>query len=194
MTMNQSVFDDLWSGERSVCFFVHSGRCYWVVDEKYNFSLDAEKDYRAYLEEGDITQEQYEQSCKNFRGGVLKMTAENFPQYLDDSSEKILSSCDLKNFIGADREIFERIENYFLTGEGLTPDLFRQANIIHSRLPRFYINFDRKIFMHMDDVRAHESLAYPDWVAQCYDFSFLIPARERYWVVGGNDYWKLRYV
>lgn len=194
MKVNQTVFDDLWNGERSVCFFVHSGRCYWVIDEKYNFSLDAEKDYRAYLEDGDITQEQYEQSCKSFRGGILKMTSENFPQYLDNSSEKILTSSDLKNFIEADYEVFEKTEHYFLTGEGLSPALFKKANIIHSRFPKFYINFDRKIFMHMDDVRVHESLAYSDWTAECFDFSFLIPARERYWIVAGNDYWKLRFI
>lgn len=87
MKLSQAVFDDLWNGERSVCFFVHSGKCYWVIDEKYNFSLDAEKDYRAYLEDGDITLEQYEQSWKIFRGGIIKMTAENFPQYLASSSE-----------------------------------------------------------------------------------------------------------
>ncbi|MCV4344078.1 hypothetical protein [Pseudomonas capsici] len=194
MTVSQKVFDDLWSGERSVGLFVHSGKCYWVVDETYNFSLDAEKDYRTYLEDDDITQEQYEQSCKNFRGGILRMTAENFPQYLNGSSKKILSSNDLLDFIGADSKVFEEVEHYFLTGEGLTPALFKQANIIHSRLPRFYINFDRKIFMHMDDVRTHESLAYPDWTAECFDFSFLIPTCERYWIVAGNDYWKLRFI
>lgn len=192
--MSQAVFDDLWSGDKSVCFFVHSGKCYWVVDEKYNFSLDVEKDYRAYFEDGYITQEQYEQSCKDFRGGILKMTAENFPQYLNISNGKILSSDDLDSFIGADTEVFEKVEFYFLTGEGLTPDLCKQANVIHSRFPRFYINFDRKIFMHMDDVRAHESLAYPDWTAECFDFSFLIPASERYWIVAGKDYWKLRFI
>ena len=194
MTVSQSVFDDLWNGGKSICFFVHSGRCYWVVDEKYNFSLDAEKDYRAYLEDGEITQEQYEQSCRLFRGGILRMTAENFPQYLSDSSEKVLSLDDLKAFMVVDNELFEKVERYFLTGEGLTPCLFKKANIVNSRLPRFYVNFDRKIFMHMDDVRAHESLVYPDWVAQCFDFSFLIPTRERYWMVAGNDYWKLRFV
>ncbi|AKK01313.1 hypothetical protein PHLH5_14080 [Pseudomonas sp. Cab53] len=194
MTVSQSVLDDLWRGEKSICFFVHAGKCYWVVDEKYNFSLDAEKDYRAYLDSGEITQEQYEQSCKSFRGGILKMTAENFPQYLGDSSGKILSPSDLNDFIGADFEVFEKVEYYFLTGEGLTQDLFKRANMIHSRFPRFYINFDRKIFMHMDDARVHEGLAYPDWIAECFDFSFLIPASERYWVVAGNDYWKLRFV
>lgn len=88
MAVSQSVLDELWHGEKSICFFVRSGKCYWVVDEKYNFSLDAEKDYRAYLEGGYITQDQYEQSCKVFRGGILKMTAENFPLYLHNSNKK----------------------------------------------------------------------------------------------------------
>lgn len=194
MRVDQSVFDNLWNGEKSICCFIHAGERYWILDEKYNFTLDADKDYRAYLESGKISQQEYEQCCKSFRGGILKMTAENFPQYLDDSREKILSSMDLKNFIGADNNVFRQVEHYFLTGEGLTPDLYKRVNVIHSRFPKFYINFDRKIFMHMDDVRLHEKYAYPDWDAQCFDFSFLIPARERYWVVEGNDYWKLLFV
>lgn len=100
MTLNQSVFDDLWNGEKSVCFFVHSGRCFWAVDEKYNFCLDAEKDYRAYLEGGDITQEQYDLACKEFRGGILRMTADNFPQYLQSSNEKSCLRLSLRTLLG----------------------------------------------------------------------------------------------
>lgn len=194
MTLNQSVFDDLWNGEKSVCFFVHLGRCFWVVDEKYNFCLDAEKDYRAYLEGGDITQEQYDLACKEFRGGILRMTADNFPQYLQSSNEKILSSFELENFIGVDGDIFKKVEAYYLTGEVLSMADFKHANVISSRFPKFYINFDRKIYMHLDYGRAHEDLAYSDWTAECADFSFLIPDNERYWVKAGNDYWKLRFL
>ncbi|WP_192558238.1 hypothetical protein [Pseudomonas allokribbensis] len=194
MKVNQTIFDELWNGEKNICFFVCSGKSFWVVDEKYNFTLDAEKDYRAYLDAGSISQEQYELACKAFRGGVLKMTADNFPKYLHDSSEKILSSHDLQDFIGADAEVFKRVEHYYQTGEGLTPDVYKRANVISSRFPSFYINFDRKIFMHMDDVRVHEDLVEPGWTAENADFSFLIPASERYWVVAGNDYWKLRFV
>ncbi len=50
MTQWQLLADDLWGGEKNICFFVHSGACFWVVDDKFNFSLDAEKDYRAYLD------------------------------------------------------------------------------------------------------------------------------------------------
>ena len=36
------MLDGLWSGEKSICFFVSGAKCYWVLDYKYNFSLDAE--------------------------------------------------------------------------------------------------------------------------------------------------------
>ena len=58
MNLNKEVLDGLWSGEKSICFFVSGAKCYWVLDYKYNFSLDAEKDYRAYLDKGHITQAQ----------------------------------------------------------------------------------------------------------------------------------------
>ncbi|PPT93799.1 hypothetical protein XarjCFBP8253_21675, partial [Xanthomonas arboricola pv. juglandis] len=52
MKLNRSIFDDLYSGEKAICFFVHHGKCYWVLDHKYNFSLDAERDYKAHLDKG----------------------------------------------------------------------------------------------------------------------------------------------
>lgn len=68
MIFNELLSEELWNGEKGVCFLVCKGVCYWVLDYKYNFSLDAEKDYSAYLKRGHITQEQYEQACKEFRG------------------------------------------------------------------------------------------------------------------------------
>ncbi|WP_131670238.1 hypothetical protein [Pseudomonas parakoreensis] len=194
MTVNEVIFDDLWDGEKNICFFVHSEKCFWVVDEKENFTLDIDISLRAALESGGITKEQYEQFRQNYRGGLAQLTSENFPKYLDDSREKILSSLDLQSFVGADETVFEAIESYYLTGKGLSSELYKLANVVSSRLPTFYINFDRKIFMHMDDGRFHEKYVYSDWTSECYDFSFLIPARERYWIVDGRDYWKLRFV
>nr|WP_157720842.1 hypothetical protein [Pseudomonas sp. Z003-0.4C(8344-21)] len=44
MTVNQELFDDLWGGEKSIgFFFVHSGICFWVVDEKRNFTIDVQR-------------------------------------------------------------------------------------------------------------------------------------------------------
>jgi len=194
MTVNQELFDDLWGGEKSIGFFVHSGICFWVVDEKRNFTIDVELSLRASLKNGTITQEQYERSCLNFRGGVLALTAGNFLTYLNGGSARLLTSSELQGFLGVDKTVFARVEDYFLSGNGLDSDLFRRANVIRSRLPLFYINFDRKIFMHMDDGRSHENYVHSDWVSQFYDFSFLIPTSEKYWVECGDDYWKLRFL
>jgi hypothetical protein len=192
--LNQAVYDDLWEGEKSVCFFVYQGKGFWVVDEKYNFCLDAEKDYRAYLESGDITQEQYDLACKSFRGGVLRLTAESFPQYLKGAEGKVLSSVEVEGLFEPDGELLGRVEHHYLSGDALSAEEFKSANVIGSRLPKFYVNFDRKIYMHMDYGRSHEDSTYPGWIAQCVDFNFLIPDRERYWVKEGNDYWKFRFL
>lgn len=194
MNIHQDVFDDLWDGEKSIGFFVQSAQCYWVVDEKCNFTLDVDKSLRASLSNGGITQEQYERSCLKFRNGILKMTDENFPSYLHGPSVKILLSSELQGFIGAEPDVFERIENYYLTGEGLDSELFKNANVIRSRLPLFYVNFDRKIFMHMDDGRFHEEYVHPGWIAESGDFSYLIPSREKYWVDACKDFWKVRFL
>lgn len=198
MIFNKAIFEDLWSGEKSICFFVHKAKCYWVLDHKYNFSLDAEKDYLGYLNKGHITQGQYAQACKEFRGGLLKLKSENFLQYLSCVGEGVLVREDFEGVFDMDGDcnagkLLSRIENYYLSGVELNVDEFSFAGRLASRLPMFYVNFDRKIYMHMDFGRSHEDLAYPDWFSKCSDFNFLIPDVERYWVRCG-DYWKFRFV
>ncbi|MDH1300253.1 hypothetical protein [Achromobacter sp. GD03932] len=198
MTRWESTATELWMGDKGIAFFVHSGMFYWVFDEKFNFSLDAEREYRAYLDKGHINRKQYDAACLSFRGGILKLTADNFLDYLYSGEEKILSSQELKEVLGhgldLDGELHQSIEKYYLFGGDLSKDGFSGANIIASRLPKFYVNFDRKIYIHMDFGRAHEDLVYADWFAGCEDFCYLIPDRERYWFLHGSDYWKLRFL
>lgn len=196
--ITDSILDDLWSGEKAIALFVHTGRCYWLVDHKYNFTLDAEKSYRTYLQKGHITIDQYESACREFRGGVLRLTKETFGQYLDSSGESRESS----EALGALLEratpfdmgfLISAVERYYLTGDPVGDDLFRAANLAACMLPSFYVNFDRKIFMHLDVGRSHEDFAYADWYAKSGDFLFLIPDAERYWLSHG-DVWKLRFL
>lgn len=199
MIFNQALLEDLLSGEKSVCLFVFLGRCFWVLDERYNFCLDAEKDYRAYLDKGHITQEQFVLACKEFRGGVLKLTVDNFPQYLKSKVDRVFSSEVLAGLVFGDNasehfKLLEKIERYYLTGENLSVIDFELVSAISARLPKFYIDFDRKIYMHMDFGRFHEELSYPGWVSQCAGFNFLVPDKEKYWFFGGNDYWKLKFL
>ncbi|QDD90645.1 hypothetical protein [Pseudomonas oryzihabitans] len=198
MTWRQSLVDDLWSGEKSICFFVHSGKCFWVADDKFNFSLDAERDYRAYLDKGHINLEQYTSACISFRGGILKLTAESFLKYLMAEGRQVLSKQELKDIftcgLGLSESLYGKIEGYYFSGAELSAKDFGEANAVASRLPMFYVNFDRKIYMHMDYGRGHEDLAYSDWFAKCSDFCYLVPDREKYWVLGGMDFWKYRFL
>ncbi|QWA30095.1 hypothetical protein [Pseudomonas sp. RC3H12] len=198
MKLSQALFGELWDGEKSICIFVHLGRCFWVVDYKYNFCLDAEKDYRAYLDKGYITKEQYFLACNEFRGGLLKLTSDNFLQYIGGDGREILSQENLKSILmmGLDLEgdLYEKIEQYYLSGAELNVNYFKAANAVASRLPMFYVNFDREIYLHMDNGRAHEDSAYPGWFAKCADFGYLIPDREKYWVLEFKDYWKFRFL
>nr|WP_314489734.1 hypothetical protein [uncultured Pseudomonas sp.] len=198
MKLNRASYSDLWDGEKSICFFVYLGQCFWVLDSKYNFCLDAEKDYKAYLEKGHITRDQYFSACKEFRGGVLRLSSENFMKYISGQEGIVFSRSEIESvFIaGVDLSdsLYQRIEKYHLVGAQLSASEFKAAKNIACLLPEFYINFDRKIYMHMDSCRSHEDLAYPDWVSICADFSHLIPDMERYWILKSKDYWKARFI
>ncbi|MCC4635884.1 hypothetical protein [Xanthomonas dyei] len=198
MKLNESVFDDLYIGEKSICFFVHHGKCYWVLDHKYNFSLDAERDYKAHLEKGVINKQQYILACESFRGGILKLNSDNFLRYLEMDGKFLFSKDDLENILNFDGvgdvlSVLNSAEKYYLSGVELSADDFQAAGIFSSRLPMFYINFDREIYMHLDHGRFHEDLVYPGWIAKSFDFNFLIPEKEKYWITGG-DCWKIRFI
>ena len=106
MIFNQDLDTDLWNGERSICMFVHRSKTYWVIDYKYNLIIDAEASYKAYLDKGYITNNQYLEACKKFRNGILKLSDENFLQTLNTvrnavSSHKRRKDTSQKEMLGA---------------------------------------------------------------------------------------------
>lgn len=198
MVLNNAICDSLWNGELNICLFVLAGTNFWVIDDKVNFSLDAEKDYKAYLDKGDINKDQYEAACKEFRGGVLRLNFDNFETYLANSSAEIVSRDEIEKFffdlIGCNDEFLDELESHYMSGNEISSEHIRSINRISSSLPSFYINFDRKIYMHMDGARLHEELAYSDWFAKNGDFSFLIQDSQRYWLRKSRDYWKVKFL
>ncbi|MCM5639470.1 hypothetical protein, partial [Xanthomonas hortorum] len=196
---NNSLRDAMWDGDLNICLFVFNEEAIWVVDDKVNYSLDAEKDYRAYLERGDITNSQYEAACKEFRGGVLRLDSENFDYYLKNTSAKVLSTNDLGELFfdsacGTGDGLLDELEGHYTSGRDISAGHFKRINMLASRLPSFYINFDRHIFMHLDGSRFHEDLAHGGWVSKRGDFEFLIPDSHRYWVRKSRSYWKVRFL
>ena len=61
------------------------------------------------------------------------------------------------------------------------------------RLPKFYINFDKKIFRHTDWDRNHKSYVPSEWEGQANNnFGLLVPDKEQYWLIDGMNFWKLQ--
>ncbi len=200
MMFDQKLDSDLWSGERSICFFVHESKCYWVIDYKYNFSIDAEIDYRGFLDKGHITKDQFISACESFRGGILKLTEDNFLDYLKGESAWSVSKENLEDHLLSvtsmpeRKQLCKRVDSFLTFGKGLHDGDFALANQFVSKLPLFYVNFDRKIYMHMDWNRCHEALVPDDWVAKARDFSWFVPADSIYWHDDDLDLWKCRYL
>lgn len=192
MIFSEELKEDLWSGESAICFVVHGRACYWLIDKKYNICLDGEKEYRAYLDKGHITEEQFSNACNDFRNGILKLTFDNFGDYLSLDTVKKFTPRDFYTEVILDDELYIKVENRLVFGDHLSDKDCKLCNEFSVLLPLFYINFDRRIFMHMDWERNHESSVYDDWIGRSSDFSTLIPEKQKYWFYQGNDYWKFK--
>ncbi|ODS22573.1 hypothetical protein AB835_13450 [Candidatus Endobugula sertula] len=192
--------EELWNGERSICMFVHRNKTYWVIDYKYNFTLDAEADYKAYLDKGHITKDQYLEACKNFRNGILKLSAENFLQYLKLDSVILTNAEELKDYLLSGfltdeiDTLYRKVESFLVYGSKLCPNDFKRANQLVCKLPLFYINFDKKSYMHMDWDRYHETLVPSDWHAEARDFGNSILDSDVYWQTNSYNFWHFRKV
>lgn len=199
MIVSKELDYDLWIREKSICFCVHNEKYYWILDYRYNLTLNVEKEYRALLNMGDITEEQFFSACQIFRGGVLNLDETNFLKYLETETVQQCTMQELRDLLQHNNypsniSLLDRMEKFYLDGNDLTTEDFKASNELASRLPLFYINFDRKIYLHMDWQRRHEDLAYSDWLAQAGDFNYLVPDKEKYWVQDNRDFWKLRYL
>ena len=200
MSFDIQLDSDLWNGERCIGMFIHRKETYWIIDHKYNFTLDAEADYRAYLNKGHINEEQYKIACKEFRGGILKLSDDNFLEYLKLDSVISVNSDELKNYFIStfsnekNKELYQEVENHLVYGSQLTEDSFRSANQLSSKLPLFYINFDKKMYLHMDWDRCHEDLAPENWHSKASDFSHFILDSDAYWRIDNHNYWRFKYL
>ncbi|GAD04138.1 hypothetical protein [Agarivorans albus] len=200
MIFDKSIDSDLWNGERSICLFIHDGGVYWVIDYKEHFCIDAEPELKANLENGRINEEQFSCYCRDFRYGFLQLTADNFLDYIKVKSVAITSKQELAAYfntgltLAEKKALYNKVENHLIFGTTLSSDDFRLVNQIVSKLPIFYMNFDRKIYMHMDWDRSHEVLAPNNWKAKSADFSWFIPADEVYWDSDGLNLWKFNYI
>jgi|26BtaG_2_1085354.scaffolds.fasta_scaffold14535_2 hypothetical protein len=195
--LDEKLLEELWLNEKSIAYFVCDSVSYWVIDYKYHYQLDEEVEAKALLDKGYITLETFYSGLKNSRGGISKLKKENFAKYLELGETIVLSTANLKQIIfhgfSQERlgELYSSIEYYLSSGYELEGDLLDAINQIKSRLPRYYINFDRQIYLHTDyDYSPESSVSYEEWVASVGDFSYYIPDSKNYWILNEKNFWK----
>ena len=199
--INDKVIEDLWLNEKSIAYFVCNNKSYWVLDYKYHYQLNQEIEAQALLDKGQITLELFNNGLKQSRGGISKLNKSNFSQYLALEETVVLEKSDLKDMIIYDfssevlKSIYLNIECYLSFGGKITDDFFYKVNKIKSRLPRYYINFDRKLYLHTDyDLSPESSVSYDKWVATDSDFGYYIPDNDTFWILENKNFWKAMYV
>lgn len=204
--LNNEELDEIFQYIKCIAICVYKGDHFYIYDWKENFILNMKLDIDGSLNKGIISKSEYdlELASQHYRNGIWQLTKENFEQYLKSEGLIKLSRGELEEllFYGFHQIEIERlysvVENQLaynagISDEGENSD-FLKINQISSRLPLFYINFDTKVYLHMNWDRIHEDYAYDDWFAKALDFGYLIPDEFCYWKIDGKDFWKFRQI
>lgn len=192
----QSLLDAIFNGEKDIAIFVVDGVHYYVIDSKDNYCIDIRPEYKAYIANGWMEESLYEEAVNSFRNGVAVLSKESFENYINKNGVAVYTVDWMKSFFmsGRDEEylafFYGYIERFLST---LTEPVSGEWDSWRMRLPRFYINFDKKIYRHTDWDRNHETLVPSNWNIQANsDFGLLVPDKEQYWLIKGMNFWKLQ--
>ncbi|MBK4772817.1 MAG: hypothetical protein FT726_24750 [Pantoea sp. Morm] len=192
----QEIHDSLFNGDVDIAIFVLNGSHYYIIDSKENYCIDVRPEYDAYIQNGWLKPEQLDEALNSFRGGIPLLDKSNFFEYMKIANVKCFTKSWMHNFFIHNKtkedlcSFYSYIENFLSTSnEAVRPDWDEWR----LRLPKFYINFDKKIFQHTDWERDHENLAPPNWSSQKNNmFGLLVPDSEQYWIIDGMNFWKLK--
>lgn len=192
----QNLLSDLFDGEKAIAVFVVKGKHYYTVDSKENYCIDVRPEYKSYIDKGLMKESLYNEAISLFRNGIPVLTEENFQEYINKNNVSVYSVEDMRDFFTVGQteghlvDFYAYIERFLSV---LTDPVSNEWDKWRMRLPKFYINFDKKIYRHTDWDRNHETSAPSDWSAQANsDFGLLIPDNEQYWLIDGMNFWKLQ--
>lgn len=192
----QNLLSVIFNGEKDIAIFVLNGLHYYVVDEKSNYCIDVRPEYKEYLAKGWMSESLYEEAVNSFRNGIPVLSKDNFDSYINQANVAVYTLDWMRSFFLSGRDndflvnFYHYIERFLST---LTEPVLNEWDDWRMRLPRFYINFDKKIYRHTDWDRAHEKFVPTDWNAQANsDFGLLVPDKEQYWIINGMNFWKLQ--
>lgn len=99
---------------------------------------------------------------------VPTLTADFFPRYREGRTAKVVATDLLrKEFFSEDEgqyaELSAGMERSLSFDALMSEELIQLRSRLFSKLLKFYINYDRKIFMHMVRGRSYEAVALDGW-------------------------------
>lgn len=182
-------------GNYFISFFVYKGNFYWIIDWSEHFNMNHLKIVESICERRknspyrpkNLTIDEWRQKMiREFREGIHTLTTDLFPAYRDGEDAHVISTETLRDYFwSTDIEIYKKLstemENFLSLGTPPNLDLYDEMDVLNSRLPKFYINYDRRIFIHKNYEREHERFALDGWLAEYGDFFHMIPTSHRYW-------------
>lgn len=192
--------------EEQIAFCVYHGECIWIIDWDEHFNLDymqniqavcSDKDLMNHLPADKTVEEYRKEVILRYRDGITTLTDDLFPKYRNSKSAKTVSTELLREeFFAEDTGQYKNLSKQIETEISFnTPmqETFVQLRMrLFSLLPKFYINYDRKIFMHMVRGRFYESVILDGWWGAEGDFEHMIPTSHRYWVRNKDeDFWAI---
>lgn len=194
----KSLKYELWEGLKSIACCIYQDKTFWVISSKDNFILDGEKELHAYIKKGHIQQSDFDSYTRAFRGGISHLTEHTFDKFMGVEGVEVVGPNLLKSIffdvgLGDFSLMQQSLQNHFSFGHEFSSEFLTMRRAMASRLPKFYINFTRHVYLHMDWGRSHENLAYPSWYARCADFGYNLPVDERYWWSEKADFWPINY-
>ncbi len=202
--IDQSTRRALVEREQCIGFIVYEGRTVWIIDWADHFTLNHQKNidslcseerYQKFLPSGLTAQEWNKKLQSEFRGGIPVLTADLFPKYRDGNLAKVVTTDMLRDeFFSEDLGQYNNLsigmESELSFNIPMPEELVQLRMRLFSKLPKFYINYDRKIFMHMQRGRYYESAVIDGWWGAEGDFEHMIPTAHRYWVRNiEEDFW-----
>ena len=192
MNLETRVFN----GELDIAMFVVNSKHYFIFDDKENYIIDIRTIYKDYLEKEIISHNQYIQALKIYRGGASLLTKNNVFDYFDSLD---ISPRDKKWMVNYFIEGYDlnKLKNiyYFIESSLMSSNeiiTLEDWNKLEGRLPRFYINLDRNIFMHTNWDREFENNLPQGWRGEASSrFWSLVPDEQSYWHIENMNFWKL---
>jgi len=204
--IDRSMSQKILSREEHIGFFVFKGSYYWVVDWDEHFNLNYQKNIDAigndkglmqYLPKGKSVEAYKAEVASRYRGGIVTLTESLFPTYRDGDLAKVVTTDMLRDefFIednGQYADLSRAVETELSFNIPMSEDLVQLRMRLFSKLPKFYINYDRKIFMHMVRGRFYDKVVLDGWWGAECDFEHMIPTSHRYWTrEPSEDFWAI---